>query len=195
MKKLFLYLYLLPIFLSIIISIFFIPYISNSNYVLTYNKNIVIVKSDSKFIWPIKSKNITSKFGYRKSPTEGASSYHGGVDIAAKEGTDIYAIADGIVKYAGWYGANGYSVLISHKDGMLSTYAHVSNDFLVSIGDEVKMGETIARVGPRYIEGPANNPYKDSNGNSTNGATTGPHLHFALSVNGKRVDPLEYMKK
>lgn len=194
MKRLFLYLYLFPIFLSIIISILFVPYITTSDCVLIYNKNIVTVKANSKFVWPIKSKKVTSKFGYRKAPTEGASSYHGGVDIAAQEGTSIYAIADGTVKYIGWYGANGYSVLISHKDNVVSTYSHISEDFLVSVGDEVSRGEIIAKVGSKYVDGPANNPYKDSNGKYTNGATTGPHLHLALSINGKKVDPLKYIK-
>lgn len=194
MKKLFFSLCVLPIFLSIFISIFFIPYLSSENYTLTYNENKVIIKSDNDFIWPINSKKITSYFGYRTAPTNGASTYHGGIDIAAKEGSKIKAISNGTVKYVGWYGANGYTVLVAHENNVVSTYSHISNSFLVSIGDEVKKGDIIATVGPKYIEAIPNNPYTDNSGNQTNGATTGAHLHFALSINGKKVDPLEYLK-
>lgn len=87
----------------------------------------------------------------------------------------------------------GYSVLISHENGIVSTYSHVSDSFVVSVGEHVKKGDIIAKVGPKYISGPTNNPYKDSSGKTTNGATTGPHLHFAISINGKKVNPLEFI--
>lgn len=92
----------------------------------------------------------------------------------------------------GWYGANGYSVIISHENGISSTYGHISETFLVSIGESVSKGQIIAKVGPKYVSKVSN--YKDSNGKYTNGATTGPHLHIAISKNGKKIDPLTVLK-
>lgn len=73
------------------------------------------------------------------------------------------------------------------------TYSHVSPNFLVSVGDFVKQGEIIAHVGPKYVDNVPNNPYKDSSGKSTNGATTGPHLHFSIKKNDEYVNPLDYL--
>lgn len=92
----------------------------------------------------------------------------------------------------GWYGANGYSVIISHENGISSTYGHVSENFIVSLGESVSKGQIIAKVGPKYVSKVSN--YKDSNGKYTNGATTGPHLHIAISKNGKKIDPLTVLK-
>ena len=134
---------------------------------------------------------ITSKFGYRKAPANGAATYHGGIDIAAPEGSKILSVADGTIYYAGWYGANGYTVIIEHENGYKSTYGHVSPIFIVSVGDFVKKGDIIARVGPKYIEKKSYTKYVDTSGKYTNGATTGPHLHFAISLNNKKIDPKE----
>ncbi|MBQ9267082.1 MAG: M23 family metallopeptidase [Clostridia bacterium] len=196
MKKLFISSFLLPVFLTIFISLFIIPVLYDKNYVLKYNENVVAIQEKASYIWPTPGyKTITSYFGYRVSPTSGASTYHGGVDIGAPQGTKILAVASGTVKYVGWNGANGYTVMISHENDAVSTYGHVSDNFLVSVGDVVRQGDVIANVGPKYIAGPANNPYKDSTGKTTNGATTGPHLHFALSISNKKVDPLDYLPK
>lgn len=196
MKKLFVCSAFIPIFLTIFISIFIIPTLYTDKYILKYNQNIIKLKTKETYLWPTpKYKTITSYFGYRASPTNGASSYHGGIDIGAPKGTKILAIADGVVKYTGWNGANGYTVIISHENDATSTYGHVSDNFLVSAGNKVSQGDIIATVGPKYIDGPPNNPYKDSTGKPTNGATTGPHLHFSLSINNKRVNPLEYLKR
>lgn len=119
----------------------------------------------------------------------GASTYHGGIDIGAKEGSRIYAIAAGKVIKASWGGANGYCVIINHQNGYISTYAHVSPNFVVKVGDDIRQGQYIANVGPKYVETKSYTTYKDSAGKTTNGATTGPHLHFAISKNGKKIDP------
>ncbi len=89
-------------------------------------------------------------------------------------------------------GANGYTITIS--DGTYSAnYSHISSFFLVSIGDYINQGDIIATVGPKNVYGVPNNPYKDSNGLPTNGATTGPHLHFSIRKDGQAVNPLNFL--
>ena len=153
-----------------------------------------ILQESDGFIWPTPGYTyITSNFGYRKAPTGGASTYHGGIDIGAKEGSRILAIASGIVIKASWGGANGYCVMINHQNGFISTYAHVNPNFVVSVGDKVYQGQYIANVGPKYVKETSYTTYKDSSGKATNGATTGPHLHLAISKDGKKVNPLLYI--
>lgn len=91
----------------------------------------------------------------------------------------------------GWYGANGYSIIISHENGISSTYGHVSEKFIVSVGENVSKGQAIAKVGPKYVS--KESKYTDNSGKYTNGATTGPHLHLAISKNGKKIDPMQVL--
>ena len=134
---------------------------------------------------------ITSPFGYRNAPTSGAGTYHGGIDIGAPSGSEIIAAFSGKVTYTGFYGANGYTVRIS--DGYYTAnYSHISPYFLVYVGQHVNKGDIIGTVGPKNVYGVPNNPYKDSNGKPTNGATTGPHLHFSIRINGEAINPLNY---
>ena len=84
---------------------------------------------------------------------------------------------------------------IESTDGVYEfSYCHSSPNFIVEPGQKVVQGEVIGTVGPKYVDGPKNNPYKDSSGKTTNGATTGCHCHFTLRENGKLVDPEEYLK-
>ena len=178
---------LLPIVLSILLSIFFIPTLSNS----FQNSNF----SSNNFLWPTPGYcKITSKFGQRIAPTTGAATYHGGIDIAAPENSSIISIADGTVSFVGWNGANGYTVIVSHPNNLKSIYGHISPHFIVSIGDTIKKGELIAKVGPKYIEKKDYTTYIDKSGRYTNGATTGPHLHFSISKNGKKLNPESFFK-
>jgi murein DD-endopeptidase len=106
-------------------------------------------------------------------------------------GSNIVSLFDGIVTYIGFSGAGGYTVTIKNES-FTASYCHVSPLFLVYIGKIVNQGDIIAKIGPKNVYSAPNNPYSDSNGNPTNGATTGPHLHLTLKLNGKAVDPLKY---
>ena len=118
-------------------------------------------------------------------------SYHSGIDIGAPTGASIVAVTSGIITYTDFSGANGFTVKME-SNGYLFTYSHVSPLFLVSPGDYVSAGSIIATVGPKYVYGVSNNPYRDSNDKPTNGATTGPHLHFSIRKDGKAVNPLNF---
>lgn len=86
----------------------------------------------------------------------------------------------------------GYTLKIENGN-FTYTYSHISPNFLVFVGQNISQGQIIAKVGPKNVYGIPNNPYKDSNGNPTNGATTGPHLHFSIKKDGKAVNPLDYL--
>lgn len=137
-------------------------------------------------------KTITSFFGYRNAPTQGASTYHSGIDIAAPAGSNIIAITSGTVTYTGFYGAGGFTVTVQ-TDNFTVSYCHVSPTFLVCKNQYVIKGSVIATVGPKNVYGIPNNPYKDANGNPTNGASTGPHLHLTIKKDGNAVNPLDYI--
>ena len=126
------------------------------------------------FTWPCPSSTrITSGFGKRNSPTAGASSYHQGYDIGASSGAAIVAAADGIVTITGYSSVLGNYVILSHGGGLFTIYEHCSS-VLVSKGQSVSRGSTIAKVG-------------------STGISTGPHLHFGVQLNGKYVDPGNYL--
>lgn len=196
MIKFFNFALLIPIFISIFISVIFIPIFNNSfantadssiyyysdgsnKFYLPTNISFSTSSISKNFIWPTPGySKITSKFGYRSAPTIGAGTYHGGIDIAAPENSSIISVASGVIKYVGWYGANGYTVIIEHENNYESIYGHVSPTFLVSIGDYVKKGELIARVGPKYVDKKSYTTYRDSYGKYTNGATTRSSFAF-----------------
>ena len=118
---------------------------------------------------------ITSKYGYRSSPFgAGRREFHDGIDIAAAYGTHIRAAGYGRVICSGWIPGYGRMVSISHGYGYVSHYAHNSVN-LAKVGDIVKKGEKIARVG-------------------TSGRSTGPHVHFMIDQNGKRINPQNVLK-
>lgn len=148
---------------------------------------------NSNFIWPLPNYSyISSYFGYRDSPTVGASSYHSGIDIPAPEGTPILAVCSGKVSFASWGAGGGYTIVVENNTIKVS-YCHVSPAFTVSRYDFVNAGDVISTVGPKNVYGIENNPYKDSFGNPTNGATTGCHLHLSIKVDDKNVNPLDFI--
>lgn len=123
----------------------------------------------------------------------GASSFHYGTDIGAPEGTNLYAVHDGEITFTGFLGAGGYTITLSF-DSFKITYCHVSPIYLVKEGDMVKQGQLIGKVGPKYVYGVSGNIYKDSNGNPTNGATTGPHLHLGVRIDGDYINPMQFFE-
>ena len=181
--------------ISIVISCFFIPIISSNcstNFSNT-NANVSLNLSSSGYVWPVPGyTRISSKFGPRKSPTAGASSYHKGIDVAAPTGSNLVAITDGFVTFAGFSGSGGFTVTYNSNNLKIS-YCHVSPNLLVSAGNYIKAGQIIATVGPKNVYGVINNPYKDKNGNPTNGAITGPHLHLSIKKDDKHIDPLSLL--
>ena len=119
---------------------------------------------------------VTSNYGVRIHPVTGARRMHNGTDIGAACDTPIFAAADGVVVRAG--AANGYGnlVVIDHGGGVASRYAHMfNNGLLTRVGDRVKAGQQIARVG-------------------TFGLSTGCHLHYEIRVNDSFTDPVPFMK-
>ena len=122
-------------------------------------------------VTPIEGR-ITSRYGVSSSIRK---STHTGLDISAVTGTDIKVVADGTVISAGYSGSYGYLVKVDHGNGVETWYAHTSKMY-VKKGDTVKAGDVIAAVG--------------STGNST-----GPHLHLEIRVNGKTVNPQNYLYK
>lgn len=149
------------------------------------------MQDNSSFLWPSPGyTTITSSFGKRKAPTSGASTFHSGIDIGIPAGTPLLAILSGIVTMTNFSGAGGCTITFKSGDYTIS-YCHVSPIYLVNVGDRVKQGQVIAKVGPKNVYGIANNPYRDRNGNPTNGATTGAHLHLTIRKSGELVNPLD----
>lgn len=129
---------------------------------------------DISFIWPCPSSSrITSGFGGRSSPTEGASSNHQGIDIGASSGSAIVAAASGTVVVSTYSYSAGNYIMINHGGGVYTVYMHCSQ-LLASEGQEVKQGQTIAKVG-------------------STGYSTGPHLHFGIRSGGRYVNPQAYV--
>ena len=129
--------------------------------------------ASSGWLVPCSYVKLTSPFGNRTSPTAGASSYHQGVDLAAPQGTPVYASRAGRVTIAGYGSAAGYYVTINHLDGYSSIYMHLNN-YVVSSGQTVSAGQLIVYVG-------------------RSGVATGYHLHFGIAYNGAYVNPASYV--
>ncbi len=180
------------IFFIIFISLFFIPIYPDefASYSPMVDGNYIIDISSSGYAWPSPGyTRINSYFGYRTSPTAGASSYHSGLDIGAPEGSKLIAVTSGQITFASFLGGGGYTITLS-SGNMKFTYCHVSPNYIVKVGDYVSQGQVIGYVGPKYVYGVSGNQYSDEYGNPTNGATTGPHLHFGVRVDGQYIDPL-----
>lgn len=123
-------------------------------------------------IWPVKGW-LSSSFGYRRSPFTNRREFHAGIDVVAREGTSIFAPADGVVIRAKRTGGYGKILEIQHMQGIVTKFAHNSVN-LVKVGQRVRRGDVIARVG-------------------STGRSTGPHLHYEVQINGVAVNPRLYI--
>ena len=134
-----------------------------------YDKNGRSVKK-ALMKTPINGARLSSPFGMRKHPIDGYNKMHRGTDFAAPMGTPIMASGNGVIKKAGWCGGGGNCVKIKHNSTYQTVYAHMSK-FARGIkpGVRVKQGQTIGYVG-------------------STGKSTGPHLHYEVIVNGKKVN-------
>jgi len=134
-----------------------------------YDKNGKSIKK-ALMKTPINGARLSSPFGMRKHPIDGFNKMHRGTDFAAPTGTPIMASGDGIIKKAGWCGGGGNCIVIRHNSTYQTIYAHMSK-FAGGIkrGIRVKQGQVIGFVG-------------------STGKSTGPHLHYEVVVNGKKVN-------
>lgn len=131
-----------------------------------------LFKSDEEITVPVHGE-ITSEYGNRTNPVSGEYLMHSGVDIAASQGTEIRAAYSGIVSEVGSNSVGGNYISLVHKDGSETLYCHCSK-IIAEKGDVIRAGETIALVG-------------------STGRSTGPHLHFEITVDGKTENPLLYL--
>jgi murein DD-endopeptidase MepM/ murein hydrolase activator NlpD len=124
---------------------------------------------------PVKSGWMSSYFGRRTDPFTGKPANHRGVDFAGKAGAEVIAVADGVVTWSSPRYGFGKLVEINHGNGYATRYAHNSEN-LVSVGEEVRKGQTVALMGDT-------------------GRATGPNLHFEVLRNGKRVNPVTFIRQ
>jgi murein DD-endopeptidase MepM/ murein hydrolase activator NlpD len=127
---------------------------------------------DTGFDMPVYGR-LSSSFGWRNISV-GGNRFHGGVDIAAPPGTPIRVSRPGVVTRTGWIGAYGNAVYVEHGDGSQTRYAHLRAIY-VTPGEVLIRGDLLGEVG-------------------STGASTGPHLHFEVRIEGRAVDPLAYLE-
>jgi murein DD-endopeptidase MepM/ murein hydrolase activator NlpD len=123
---------------------------------------------------PLKRGFISSTFGRRTDPFTGKKKYHKGIDFVGKRGSEVLAVAAGVVTKAERESGYGNMVEIRHADGYITRYAH-NQENLVTAGDRVEKGEPIAMLG-------------------STGRSSGPHVHFEVRRNGKIINPARFIK-
>jgi murein DD-endopeptidase MepM/ murein hydrolase activator NlpD len=124
---------------------------------------------------PIVKGWLSSKYGNRTDPFKGHRVWHNGVDFAGKLGSGVVAVASGVVTWSDQRQGYGLMIEINHGGGYVTRYAH-NKDNLVAVGDVVKKGQIIAKMG-------------------SSGRSTGPHVHFEVYRNGKPVNPASYIAR
>lgn len=143
------------------------------------------VSDDGSMYYPTKNfTNISSYYGYRMLWDK--QNFHNGIDFPMPEGSNVYSTLEGTVIYAGFNNVGyGNCIIILHNSGIKSLYGHMSETFIVKVGQVVNSHQLIGFVGPKIL----------SSG-KTNGNTTGCHLHFSIfDKGGKTVDPLKFNLK
>jgi len=123
---------------------------------------------------PITRGWLSSYFGKRTDPFTGRRVHHSGIDFAGKLGSDVVAVAAGVITYAGRRSGYGNLVEINHGKGYSTRYGH-NSEILVKVGQTIKKGEVISKMG-------------------TTGRSTGPHVHFEVMHNGRAVNPIKYIQ-
>ena len=124
---------------------------------------------------PIKKGWMSSTFGRRVDPISGQMAWHQGVDFAGALGSDVIAVASGVVTYAGERSGYGRMIELSHGGGYRTRYGHHA-ELLVKAGDVVRKGQIIGRMG-------------------SSGRSTGPHVHFEVLKDGRKIDPTRYVAR
>lgn len=124
---------------------------------------------------PVNNGWLTSSYGWRTDPFSGKRTFHSGVDFAGKKGTEVVSVASGLIIWAGRDGGYGKLVAIDHGDGYVTRYAHNSKLTVVA-GERVEKGDTIALMG-------------------STGHSTGTHVHFEVLRNGKKINPMKFIRK
>ena len=124
---------------------------------------------------PIKRGWISSYYGTRTNPFTGKLQFHKGMDFAAKSGSDVLAVAGGVVTWSGKRYGYGNLVEINHGNGYVTRYGHNSKN-LVQVGDTVKKGQVISLMG-------------------STGRSTGPHVHFEVIKNGRQINPQKFVQR
>lgn len=133
------------------------------------------LQEDSKpFGRPIVRGWLSSPYGYRTDPIAGRKTFHQGVDFAGKPGSDVVAVASGVVVLAAVRHGYGKVIEVNHGNGYVTRYGH-NKDLLVNVGDRVKRGDRIALMG-------------------SSGRSTGPHVHFEVLHRGKHINPLKFVR-
>jgi murein DD-endopeptidase MepM/ murein hydrolase activator NlpD len=122
---------------------------------------------------PVLAGYISSYFGERMDPFNGEEAFHKGLDFASERGSDVLAVAQGVVTWAGPREGYGMLVEVNHGNGYVTRYAHNSR-VSVAAGDTVQRGQAIAVVG-------------------STGRSTGPHVHFELLRDGRQIDPMAFI--
>jgi murein DD-endopeptidase MepM/ murein hydrolase activator NlpD len=145
------------------ISDFYIKYLDRIGYNISY--------TPLGFPYPGK---ITSTFGHRENPFDGSGvETHKGLDISGPIGSPVKAMAKGQVEFAGEKGGFGNCIILKHGNGFETLYGHLSK-ILVKVGQSVSIGEEIGRIG-------------------STGRSTGPHLHYEIHKNGKKINPQSFL--
>ena len=123
---------------------------------------------------PAADRRITSNYGYRRDPFTRGAAMHAGIDFKGAYGSPIFAAASGQVTFAGRKGGYGNTVEITHPNGIITRYAHLSR-IDATVGQSIAAGETLGGLG-------------------STGRSTGPHLHFEVRINGKAVNPRPFLE-
>jgi murein DD-endopeptidase MepM/ murein hydrolase activator NlpD len=122
---------------------------------------------------PVEEGWLSSRYGKRNDPFTGKQDFHKGLDFAGKKGSEVIAVGDGVVSWAGVKSGYGKLIEINHGNGYATRYGHNQSN-LVKIGDTVKKGQQIALMG-------------------STGRSTGPHVHFEVLHDGKAVNPSKFV--